>query len=73
MWSGGVIESRLVTAGSHRTYLRATAKLNPCRDLDHLHPGQPGEEIVMPKGTAILAIRDRLQADLFCIRKASRM
>ena len=61
---GGVIESAR-DRRSNRPYLRATAKLNPCSDLDHLHPVQPGEEIVMPKGAAILAIRDCLQADLF--------
>jgi hypothetical protein len=49
----------------NRTHLRTTTKLNPCSDLDHLHTVQPGEEIVMPKGATILAIRDRLQADLF--------
>ena len=61
---GGVIESTR-DRRRHRSHLRATTKLNPCSDLDHLHPVQPGEEIEMPEGTAILAIRDRLQADLF--------
>jgi hypothetical protein len=61
---GGVIES----AGDGRAYrfdLLSTAKLNPGLDLDHPDPVQPGQEIEMPKGTAILAIRCRLQADVF--------
>ena len=61
---GGVIESAR-DCRCHRPHLRATAKLNPCSDLDHFYTVQPGEKIVVPKGTAILAIRDRVQADLF--------
>jgi hypothetical protein len=59
---GGVIDF----AGHRRAYrpdLLVAAKLDPRLDLHHLDTVQPGQEIEMPKGAAILAIGRRFQAN----------
>ncbi len=52
----GVIEFTGHRRG-HGFELRRAAELNWRLNLDHVHAIQSGQEIVMPKGTAVLTVR----------------